>query len=77
MSASGSNKTAELKITVGNLPTTALTYLRTTYPDFTLILAKKITKNEAVTYVVRIKYDKKEYEVVFDAAGKLISKKKL
>jgi uncharacterized membrane protein YkoI len=76
LSVSGSNKTSETKIELANLPTNAQTYLKATFPQMTLISAGKVTKNETITYVVKIKSGQKTYVVVFDSAGKMLSNKK-
>ena len=51
----GSNKTTEIKINLTDLPTTATTYLRATFTQMVLVSARKVTKNESVTYVVKLK----------------------
>lgn len=75
-SASGSNKTSEVKVVLADLPSTASSYLKTTFLQMVFVSGTKITKNESITYVVKIKAGQKEYIVIFDSSGKLISKKR-
>ncbi len=75
-SVSGSNKTSELKIVLADLPAAANTYLKATFPQMVFITGKKVTKNEAITYVVKLKFGQKEYTVIFDSSGKMLSNKR-
>jgi len=75
-SASGSNKTYEVKIVLTDLPSTATSYLKTTFPQMVFLSGKKVTKNESITYVIKIKSGQKEYTVIFDSSGKMISNKR-
>ncbi len=75
-SASGSNKTSEVKVGLTDLPTTASTYLKTTFSQMVFISGSKVTKNESITYVVKIKSGQKEYIVIFDSSGKMLSNKR-
>ena len=75
LKVSGSNKSSETKITLIDLPTTAQTYLKTTFPDLVLISARKIVKTEVISYYVKLKSNKKTWDIVFDSTGKMISKK--
>lgn len=75
-SVSGSNKTTEIKINLADLPVNAASYLKTTFTQMVFISARKITKNEVVTYVVKIKSGSKEYTVIFDSTGKMLSNKR-
>jgi uncharacterized membrane protein YkoI len=75
-SASGSNKTSEVKVALTDLPLTASSYLKTTFTQMVFISGTKVTKNESVTYVIKIKSGQKEYTVIFDSSGKMISNKR-
>ena len=75
-SVSGSNKTSEVKIVLTDLPLTASSYLKTTFTQMVFISGTKVTKNESVTYVIKIKSGQKEYTVIFDSSGKMISNKR-
>lgn len=75
-SASGSNKTYEIKVVLTDLPSTATSYLKTTFPQMVFLSGKKVTKNESITYVIKIKSGQKEYTVIFDSSGKMISNKR-
>lgn len=75
-SMAGSNKTTEIKINLTDLPANATTYLRATFAQMVLVSARKVTKNESVTYVVKLKAGNKEYIVIFDSSGKMLSNKR-
>ena len=75
-SVSGSNKTSEVKINLADLPANAGIYLKNTFTQMVFISAKKVTKNEAITFVVKIKSGQKEYTVIFDSTGKMLSNKR-
>ncbi len=75
-SVSGSNKTSEIKVVLTDLPSTASSYLKTTFPQMVFLSGTKVTKNESITYVVKIKSGQKEYIIIFDSSGKMISNKR-
>jgi len=58
------------------LPTAALTYLSTTYPNYVFNKAFSLSKNGTIQeYLVIINANSTKYAVVFDASGNFIAAK--
>lgn len=72
--AYGSNF-SEIRIEKSSLPKAATDYLIANYKNNVLVYAKKVTRTTGISYVVKIKYNDKVYELTFDKNGKFVSVK--
>ena len=72
--AYGSNF-SEIRIEKTALPNAATDYLIANYKNYVLVFAKKVTRTTGISYVVKIKYNEKVYELTFDKNGKFVSVK--
>ncbi|MFV8355787.1 PepSY-like domain-containing protein [Flavobacterium sp. XS1P32] len=69
----GNKLATEIEITESELPTSALTYLKTNYPKSKIKETAKITDStNVVTYEAEIKIDGKNSDLLFDANGSFL-----
>jgi hypothetical protein len=70
---SSQNGMVETQVAAANLLPEILTFLKTKYPTFVVTSAKKIVKNNVVSYEVTVKDPSATVELKFDAKGTMTS----
>ncbi len=63
-------------VSASGLPASVKTSVAKKYPEGKITRAERTTRNSVVTYELRIKSGKSQYELVVDPGGKIVSEKK-